>query len=340
MDVAVVVNLHARRGSEAVVEKCRAELPHARVLASRSLEEATAFARELSASPPSLIVSGGGDGTAIALLNAMREARSAPSPVISEAAFGVLPLGTGNAWARVTGAPSWARAVEQLGVLTSGDRPVPTRRYDLVEAFGVVAPFAGTGWDAELIDDFHAQKEGVGLIPPSRRKGLTGYLHALTTRMIPRNLARQRPIEVEILNTGEDALGIDDDGKPYRLPGGENGKVIYRGPTSVCGAGTTTEWGFKFKAFPFARLVPGRFNLRLYAGRAARATINIPNLWRGVHPLPHMHTWLLTSCRATFNEAVPFQVGGDRMGHKEVIDYQVAQEQVDLLDWRAVRASN
>src|SRR5262245_41216755 len=104
MDVDVVVNLRARRGSEHVAEKCRRELPNARVVLSRSLEEAARFARETG--PDDLLVSAGGDGTAIGILNALRR------DVIS---LGVLPLGTGNGWAHATGAPAWRTAVEQLG---------------------------------------------------------------------------------------------------------------------------------------------------------------------------------------------------------------------------------
>ena len=62
-------------------------------------------------------------------------------------------------------------------------------------------------------------------------------------------------------------------------------------------------------------------------------------LWRGDHPVAKMHTWLLTRCKATFSRPVPFQVGGDRMGMRTEIEYALATEQVDVLDWRAVAAS-
>ena len=58
------------------------------------------------------------------------------------------------------------------------------------------------------------------------------------------------------------------------------------------------------------------------------------SLWRGQHPMPKMHTWILTSCRAVFSEAVPFQIGGDRVGWKKDVEYRLASEQVKLLHWR------
>jgi diacylglycerol kinase family enzyme len=337
MDVAVVVNLRARRGSDRVVRACKEQLPDARVMVSRDLDEALGIARDLSAKPPSLLVSAGGDGTAVALLNALRPCASAAGIILDGNAFGLLPLGTGNGWANVTGAPGWRRAVSRLAAIAEGEGPLPLVRYDLVDVAGTVAPFAGTGWDAEIIDDFHAQKDGVGLLPPGSRDGLAGYLHGLFTRTIPRHL-REPQVEVEIVNTGADALTVDDRGAPVAVPGGATGAVLYRGPASVCGAATSAEWGFGFRAFPFAGLVARRFCLRVYEGRALEATMRMSQLWRGVHPVAKMHTWLLTGCRATFSRPVPFQIGGDRMGARTVVDYRIASEQVDVLDWRGVAA--
>jgi hypothetical protein len=331
-EIAVLVNLRARRGSEAVARKCRRELPGARVVSSRSLDDAAAFAQRVAHAPPDLLVSAGGDGTAVALINALR---GRPG---MNATLGCLPLGTGNGWARATGAPGWRRAIEQLGALQRSEAPIPIWRFDLVEVENTIAHFAGTGWDAEIIDDFHAQKEGAGLLPRGSRNGLAGYMHGLFTRTIPRHLIERPRIEVEIVNTGEDAIGVDEHGRAVALPDGKHGAVLYRGPVSVCAAGTSPEWGFGFRAFPFAGLVPRRFCMRVYAGRVVEATLRMGSLWRGVHPLAKMHTWMLTRCRATFSQPVPFQVGGDRIGHKTVVEYGLAREQVNLLDWARLSA--
>lgn len=335
MDIAVVVNLRARRGSHKVAEACREVLPSADILVSNSVDEALGFAQRLSHAPPSLLVSAGGDGTAVTLINALRKQlrTDAPAPAI-----GLIPLGTGNGWANVTGAPPWEKAVRRLGNVAARKGPLPLRRFDLVEVEGTVAPFAGTGWDAEIIDDFHAQKTGPGLLPERMRAGLRGYMHGLFTRTIPRHL-REPQVEVELTNTGEDALAVARDGRPVPLPGGERGAVLYRGPASVCAAGTSAEWGFGFRAFPFAGLVARRFCMRIYAGKAAEATLRMAQLWRGAHPVPKMHTWLLTRCRASFSRPVPFQIGGDRLGIRQEVEYTLAPETIDLLDWRAVPAA-
>lgn len=339
MDIAILVNLRARRGSHRVAEVCRERLPGASVMVSGSIDEALGFVERIQSERPALLVSAGGDGTAVTLINALRDAPrpagGGPRHDVAGPAIGLLPLGTGNGWANVVGAPRWRQGVRRLGRLAERGGPLPLRRFDLVEVQGVVAPFAGTGWDAEIIDDFGAQKTGPGLLPESMRGGLRGYMHGLFTRTIPRHL-REPQVEVELVNTGDDALAVDDEGRPAPLPSGRHGAVLYRGPTSVCAAGTSAEWGFGFRAFPFAGLVARRFCMRLYAGTALEATLRMRSLWQGAHPVPKMHTWLLTRCKATFSRPVPFQIGGDRMGMRSEVEFTLASDQVDLLDWRAV----
>jgi hypothetical protein len=329
--IAVVVNLGAGHASEAVARACRRELPGAQVLASRSVDEARGFVRAMGASAPDLVVSAGGDGTAVALINALRGQPAA------RAAIGCMRLGTGNGWARATGAPDWRCAIDRLRAMREG--AVPSRRFDLVEVDGTLAHFAGTGWDAEIIDDFEAQKTGLGVLPRGARRGLAGYLQGLITRTVPGHLlGRRERVEVELTNTGEDAVGIDDAGRPIPLPEGRHGAVLYRGPASVCAAGTTPEWGFGFRAFPFVGSVPRRFCMRVYTGTVVEAVMRSGALWRGAHPMEGMLTWMATRVRAVFSRPVPFQIGGDRVGWRREVDYVLAEEQVDLLDWRRLSA--
>jgi len=335
VDVAVVVNLRARHGSRRVVGAFAELLPRARLLVSRSLDEALKIAEGLVAKPPALLVSAGGDGTAISLLNATRTPPNRDGLLLDGGAFALLPLGTGNGWAHVTGAPSWREGVARLGRLAERDAPIPATQQDLLEVEGTLAPFAGTGWDAEIIEDFHAQKTGFGVLPRWARTGLTGYLQGLFTRTIPRNLV-QDLVDVEVRNTGEPAFTVDDRGAVVPVEDGARGALLYRGPASVCGAATTAEWGFGFRAFPFAGAMPGRFCLRVYAGGAVEATLRMAQLWRGKHPLPRMHTWLLTSCEARFSRPVPFQIGGDRLGMRDRMTYSVAPARVRVLDWQKI----
>lgn len=332
VDVAVLVNLRSRRGSRSVADRARAELPFARVLASTSLADTERFVRGLQESPPALLLSAGGDGTAVGLINALR------SGDLSDAIpkIGLLPLGTGNGWANATHAPAWREGLARVGALARQQTTISTRRFDLVDVCGRIAPFAGTGWDAELIDDFHAQQSGFGLLPQKARQGVAGYVHGLFTRTAPRHIFTRERLEVELVNTGEDAFTIDASGNPVPLPGGENGRVLYRGPVGVCGAATSAEWGFGFKSYPFAGSMPRRMCVRVYSASVLEAIARSGALWRGAHPLSKMHTWMLTDCKMTFSRPVPFQIGGDRHGHVTEVDYRLAAETVDVLDWPAI----
>lgn len=346
MRLVAVVNEKARRGGPGVARMFRAALPGAEVVQTRSLDDLDRVAREIAADPPDLVIGAGGDGTAISLLNAVRRARPAATPVDQPLLkMAMVKLGTGNGWANVMGAGSFKDSLSLLQKCSAGigsrqTRALPFRRFELVEVEGWVAHFAGTGWDAELIDDFHAQKTDPSMIPRRVRYGVMGYLNGLMTRAVPRNLKHPR-VQVEIDNLGPNALGIDARGRPFELPAtaaGEADSVLYRGPAAVCGVGTTSEWGFGFKAFPFAGLVRGRFNLRTFVGSTGEALARVPLLWSGKHPLDKMRTWLLTGCEVRLSRAVPLQIGGDLLGHRDRIRYSVAPEAVEVLDWRALAA--
>ena len=332
--VAVLLNANARQFSKRVLDKVKGVVPKKDIFVSRTAAEARDAARAVLEEGYKVVCTGGGDGTLVHFVTTAHEFLADESPGITPD-IGVLKLGTGNGWANASGAPSVSRSIEVLLHSIGRRERLPFRRFDLVEIEGLVAHFAGTGWDAELIDDFHAQKTDPSLLPPGMRRGVLGYLNGLVTRAVPRNLKLSR-VEVEIHNSGDAALGIDARGLPFEIPNtlpGSNNSLLYRGPVSVCAVGTSNQWGFGFKAFPFARAVPGRFNLRMFVGSTVEALSRVPLLWAGKHPLEKMLTWLLTQCDATFSRQVPFQIGGDLLGHRDRIRYGLAPEKVDVLDF-------
>jgi hypothetical protein len=329
---AVLVNVRARHGSEAIGRRIQGILPRARVAVTHSFEDARAWVTsELAKDCPDVLLSGGGDGTAIALLNELR-AQSVDVP-----AFGILPLGTGNAWARATGARDVAGALRGLADLREDEVP-PLRTFSLVETEGKLTPFAGTGWDAEVLSDY---KKMIDAVPPALREsagGTVGYLRSILTRSVPRHLGSKPRPNVRLVNLGAPALAIDDSGRAVPVPGGGTGAVLYEGPLSVAGAATTEELGLGFRAFRFAHSVPGRIAVRVYAASTLEATMRLPWLWRGAHPLPHDHNWMLTRCRMEFDRPVPFEIGGDLAGDRSSVELSLAAERAPLVDWGAMRA--
>lgn len=334
MDIAVVVNLNARRGSERFAEWARKTLPSSKVVATKTVEDVHRFVDDAaSGRAPRLVLSGGGDGTAIGILDAMRS-RGVPFP-----AFGLVPLGTGNAWAFSTKAPSPKRALTTMQqVVARGDASVPTSDFWLLEVEGRLTPFADAGWGAEILHDYKVQRQQASVFK-KLVEGQVGYFTSLFGRTIPRNVMQRKRPQVRVVNLAERAFTFDPHGNVVEVPHAGPGAVLYEGPYGVAGAGTTMELGFGMKALHFARTMPGFMHVRVYAATAAQATLRIPQLWRGVHPLPHSHDFLTTHCRMEFDREVPVEVGGDIIGLRKQVEYRIAPQVVSVLDWsRLARA--
>lgn len=334
MDIAVVVNLNARKGSERFAEWARKTLPRSKVVATRSVEDLHRFVDDAASGvAPRLVLSGGGDGTAIGILDAMR-AKGLAFPAV-----GLVPLGTGNAWAFSTKAPSPKRALAAMQqVVERGDTTVPTSDFWLLEVEGRLTPFADAGWGAEILHDYKVQRQQASVFK-KLVEGQVGYFTSLFGRTIPRNVLQRKRPQVRVVNLAPRAFTFDPHGNVVEVPDAGPGTVLYEGPYGVAGAGTTMELGFGMKALHFARRKPGHMHVRVYAATAAQATLRIPELWRGVHPLPYSHDFLTTHCRMEFDREVPVEVGGDIIGLRKQVEYRIAPQVVSVLEWsRLARA--
>ena len=300
-------------------------LPGASVRLTKSAEDVDAWLRAL----PSLraVLAAGGDGTAVALVNALARVTPADRPLPE---MGILPLGTGNGWAHSLGSPKLHRCLELLAVARG---PLPSRRCGLVDVDGTLAHFAGTGWDAMILDDYKRQLEVSKGPGRTISKSVYGYLTATLLRTVPRVAVHGNP-HVVIENLGDAVFGIDADGTPRRMDGVGRGAVLYDGAVGITSVGTCPEFGYRFRAFPFAERMPGFVSVRAYSRNAFGAVANIPRLWKGQHPMRGMYDWLATHVRMTFSRAVPLQIGGDACGMRRTIEYRVSPRSVAMLDWR------
>lgn len=333
--VAGWFNTHAKRVTPRRVDAFRAVLPEARVFAASSYDAAERHADELAKAPPRLLFCGGGDGTIVVLLNALKKRGVTRFPLI-----GLFKLGTGNGWPSAVGARRYERELEGLPRLPLTP---PTERFELCEVDGKVCQFAGVGWDATLLNDYRRNLEArqqhlvAGGLQARLSKGLGGYLYSLFRFTVPEELTRARDgkTRLKLINLGAPALTFDGHRRRVTVP--ENETTLYDGPMSIGAVGTEPYWGAKFKAFPHARDVPGRMNFRVYDRHVLVGVNNMFKLWAGA-PLPGMHDWWVTGVRLHLSRPMPFQVGGDVMGTREVIDFRLAKETVELIDWAAVSA--
>jgi diacylglycerol kinase family enzyme len=322
----IVVNANAKRGGRRIAVQIARALPGASVRLTRSIEEVEGWLRTtVLPSTPRCILSAGGDGSAVALLNALDRIvpRGEPFPPV-----GALPLGTGNAWAHALGARKLDTCIRAL---QRHDGPVPTKRYGLLTCDGVLTFFGGCGWDAQVLDDYRLQLEA----SPSSRlaKSVWGYLSAMLLRTAPKQVLYGRP-HVIIENLGGDVYTITPDRKLVRLADVGRGAILYEGMASVAGAATCPEFGYGFRAYPHAERLLGFMNVRVYDQKTNSAIVDIPKLWKGQHPLRGMSDWFATEVRMTFSRPMPLQIGGEAIGSRLTVEYKTSDRTVDALDWR------
>lgn len=322
--LGILVNANAKRGGRRVSVQIARALPGANVKLTRTAEEVDAWLRALHG--PRAILPAGGDGTVVAMINAFaRVFEDRPFPRI-----GILPLGTGNAWAHATGAPKLYKA---LKLLAEAKGPLPLRRFGLIECDGALTHFAGAGWEAEVLNDFKtqlAQSKG-----PSKwfSKSVYGYLSATLLRTAPKAVVNGRP-QVLIENLGDEVYTISADRKLVKLHGVGHGAVLYDGMASVAGCSISPELGYHFRAYPFAERFLGMMNVRIYDEKPLSAVKRIPLIWRGEHPLRGMRDWFATRVRMTFSRPVPLQVGGDAVGYRQTVEFGISDREIEVIDWR------
>lgn len=324
--LGILVNANAKRGGRRVAAQLARVLPGAAVRLTRRVEEIDEW---LATLPPMRgILAAGGDGTAVGLLTVLERRRREGQPTYP---VGALPLGTGNAWAHALGARKLASCVRWLA---AHEGPLPTRKYTLFRCQDTVTFFAGSGWDAQILNDYREQlRDSKGPIR-NVNKTAYGYVTAMLTRTVPKALIGGRPrVLVECL--GDVAYGLDANGVPVRLEGPARGRVLYDGPASSAGAATCPEFGFRFRAYPFAERFPGLMNIRIYDQRPLRAVTHIGRLWSGVYPLEGMHDFFCDHVRMTFSRPVPLQIGGEAVGMRTTAEFRVVPE-FDVIDWRGL----
>ncbi|HSO34478.1 MAG TPA: diacylglycerol kinase family protein [Labilithrix sp.] len=318
----IVVNANAKRGGRRIAVQIARALPGASVRLTRSIQEIEGWLRTIK--EPRCILSAGGDGSAVALLNALDRVvpKGERFPPI-----GALPLGTGNAWAHALGARKLDTCIRALA---RHEGPVPTKRYGLLTCDGTLTFFAGCGWDAQVLDDYRLQLEAS---PNAVAKSVWGYLTAMLLRTAPKNILYGRP-HVIIENLGGDVYSMTSDRKLVRLADVGRGAILYEGMASVAGAATCPEFGYGFRAYPHAERLLGFMNVRVYDRKANGAILDIPKLWKGQHPLRGMTDWFATEVRMTFSRPMPLQIGGEAIGSRLTVEYKTSDRQVDALDWR------
>jgi diacylglycerol kinase family enzyme len=308
--IAVVLNGNARAVKAEVIQALGGVLRDEDIFVTRSTEQGRFIARTIVNRGYEVVVCGGGDGTfsqCVTDVLALRRPGGEP-------AFGVLRLGTGNALATALGASSPTAAGLAADLRLAAD-PAARRELGMLQVEGRLAPFAGVGLDALILEDYNAVKQALRRTPArALGEGAAGYALAVGSRSLLRLLREPRP-EVLIRNLGEPAQRIDTRGRPLGRPV-PRGAVLYRGPVLIAAASTVPYYGLGLKLFPQAGARVDRFQLRVADVDPFRILLKLPALFRGELEDPGILDFLCTRVSIQLAKPGAVQVGGDEIGRR------------------------
>lgn len=307
---AVILNKNAKRVTERVRRRVINAAPDADVFFTESLEQARFVTRRVVDSGYGTVITGGGDGT---VMNTIQEVLARVDQVGGpRPRFGVLKLGTGNAVAAFLGARNYAK---DLNDFQSGQtRPVDLLRMD----GGMRTTFCGFGWDALILNDYHAMRQAAERFAVTRAlfKSAAGYLVAGIGKSVPELMIRRPRWNVKVVNGNSIGFRLENGKVAQRFAPGE---TIFEGPSRMICAGTTPNYGFKFKIMPYADLTDGMFHLRMIDMGAMRAVTHLPQIWRGTYQHRQITDFQLVDCHLEFDKDIPCQVAGDAEGYRRSV---------------------
>ena len=238
-----------------------------------------------------------------------------------------MKLGTGNGLAVDTGVRA---GFEKMMQVAAGDAfPIHTMR--MINYEGHLTTWAGSGWDAAVLNDFSNLRES--FVNDNMRKlggGLGGYLFAAFAKTVPHEYGLQGKVEAEVINREDVSYPDPDTGRPVEI---RDGEVIYRGKVNVAGVSVTPHYGFGLKVYPFAGLHPELMNLRIVAASIPAVVARLPKLWDGTLRHPLIFDRLVKKVDIFHNMARPFQLGGDAAGFKQNLHFEMSDFEVRLLNF-------
>lgn len=323
---AFLLNANARAVSPRLAQRLSEVVPQGDLFLSRSFEDAEAFLRTILLRGYGQLFVGGGDGTLVGTLNLLE--RIADEMGAERPRLGILKLGTGNAVARVVGAKG--PLLDAWHVVQHGPAEIE-RVHMVVCEDGTKAPFAGFGYDGEIVNDYIALKQAAkGGFGKRAVESVFGYLGAMLFCTVPRHFVLKPPT-VRIFST-EDAFRVvagPSGDEEVRVPAGT---VLYEGLSPIVSVGTVPFFGFGFTMFPFARRKEGYMQLRCGDVPIATILANLfPSVWKGRFRHPRLCDFLVKDVIVEGSDPLPYQVGGDAKGEASRLVFKVSEEPVELL---------
>jgi diacylglycerol kinase family enzyme len=326
---AFLLNANAKGVSRRLADQLAEIVPAGDLFFSRSLQDAEMFASTIMRRGYSQVFTGGGDGTVVSTVNLLsRAAKQHGDGQLPQ--MGVLRLGTGNAMASTLGAK---RALLDAHHVVNGGA-TDLRPMRLVECDdGTLTPFAGMGYDGEVLNDYLALKKAARHPLAARlTNSVWGYLGAMLLRSVPRQFTNQTPT-ITVRSSQDAYRVIREEGKDVEVKIAA-GTVLYEGPASTVSVGAIPYYGYKFTMFPFAEKREGHLNFRVVGGVSIpKILANLyPAVWRGTFRHPGLHDFLVKDVEIEGSAPLPFQVGGDGAGYRQKVRFSAAKEALPMIE--------
>lgn len=327
---AFLLNKNARAVTDGLVERLAAVVPAGDLFLSRTLEDATIFARTIARRGYGQVFLGGGDGTLVTTMNLLRTHAAAEGLAMPR--IGVLKLGTGNAMARALGA--MAPLVDAHHVLHKGE--ATTRAVDFVEAVdadgnATLTPFAGMGYDGLVLNDYNwlKQKAHGNAIGKALAETVGGYLGAMLLRSVPHEL--QAPPTTLRITSKHDAVFMRPGERGDEEVVVPAGTPLFEGRAATVCVGSIPFFGFGFTMFPFAMSRAGHMQLRVVGAPIPSILANLyPKVWKGTWRHPKLLDFMVKDVHVESDRPLPYEVGGDAKGTAHELNFRVAPEPVQM----------
>jgi len=200
---------------------------------------------------------------------------------------------------------------------------------------GRLTPFAGVGYDGEILNDYYAQAAAArGAFARFLAATALGYVLAMLTRTVPRHFKR-RPPHVRVTST-RDAVFMKHTRKDGRMvdvavdvPAGT---VLFQGPAPSVSVSSVPRFGFGFTMFPFARAREGFMQLRVCATPIPTILRHLfTSIWQGRFRHPELYDFLVKDVEIECERPMAYQIGGDAAGEASTLRFSLSAEPLDLL---------
>ena len=246
-----------------------------------------------------------------------------------------MKLGTGNSLAWALGAGTEGRDIF-ADLARLGTRPA-YRYFRLISVQDLLTPFAGAGFDALGLKNFHDVRDLMRRVPwiGKQATGAVSYAISIPALTIP-ELALSPRMHVRIVNRGNAIDRLDQLGRPTGAPI-DTGEVVFEGRCIAALVSTIPYWGFGAKVFPFAeQRPPDRFCLRVVATHPLHVAAHMLSAWKGTYRHRDLMDFYADDVELEFERPTAIEIGGDPGGMTRSMRAHLHPEPIKLIDYSAL----